>query len=173
MSGARDDLFHQKFVDIVYVALLAVGQHLAYLAFNFTVVWWVPFEVPSPAAVLLLPLLGPHRGEAALPVCYVLLWTQQGKLTAGCFARCSTQCLPSRTLTMACQFYRHGSSAPASAYSRRTRAPATASTPNLPPLPLRALQAPAAHASARGHCCGCHVQPEECARGLHSHLLHH
>ena len=41
LSGARNDLFDQKFVDIVYVVLLAVGQHLFYLAFNFGMVWCV------------------------------------------------------------------------------------------------------------------------------------
>lgn len=37
LSGARDKLFEQQFVQILYVILLAIGQHLAYLAFNFPI----------------------------------------------------------------------------------------------------------------------------------------
>lgn len=39
LSGARDVLLEQRFVSILEVILLAVAQHLAYLAFNFAVVW--------------------------------------------------------------------------------------------------------------------------------------
>lgn len=39
LSGARGVLLEQRFVDILYVILLAIGQHLFYLAFNFVVVW--------------------------------------------------------------------------------------------------------------------------------------
>ena len=39
LSGARDVLLDQKFVDILYVILLGVAQHLIYLVFNFTIVW--------------------------------------------------------------------------------------------------------------------------------------
>jgi hypothetical protein len=35
LSGARDALVEQQFVQILYVILLAIAQHLLYLAFNF------------------------------------------------------------------------------------------------------------------------------------------
>ena len=37
LSGARDTLIQQQFVQILYVILLAIAQHLLYLAFNFAV----------------------------------------------------------------------------------------------------------------------------------------
>ncbi|KAL4439853.1 hypothetical protein ABPG75_002854 [Micractinium tetrahymenae] len=45
LSGARDKLFEQQFVQILYVILLAIGQHLAYLLFNFPILQYV-FKMP-------------------------------------------------------------------------------------------------------------------------------
>jgi solute carrier family 10 (sodium/bile acid cotransporter), member 7 len=39
LSGAQHVLINQAFVSIVYVILLAVGQHLLYLAFNYVIIW--------------------------------------------------------------------------------------------------------------------------------------
>lgn len=45
LSGARDTLVQQQFVQILYVILLAIGQHLVYLAFNFLILQFV-FHMP-------------------------------------------------------------------------------------------------------------------------------
>jgi hypothetical protein len=39
LSGAQHVLIKQAFVSIVYVILLAIGQHLLYLAFNYVIIW--------------------------------------------------------------------------------------------------------------------------------------
>ena len=39
LSGARDVLPEQRFVNSLYVILLSVAQHLIYLIFDFTIVW--------------------------------------------------------------------------------------------------------------------------------------
>ena len=39
LSGAQHVLVKQAFVSIVYVILLAIGQHLLYLAFNYVIIW--------------------------------------------------------------------------------------------------------------------------------------
>jgi sodium/bile acid cotransporter 7 len=40
LSSARALLVQQAFVNILYVILLAVAQHLLYLAVNYAVCWW-------------------------------------------------------------------------------------------------------------------------------------
>ena len=39
ISAARDTLLDQQFVSVLYVILLAIGQHLFYLALNYVAVW--------------------------------------------------------------------------------------------------------------------------------------
>ena len=39
LSGSQDMLIKQAFVSIVYVILLAIGQHLLYLLFNYAIIW--------------------------------------------------------------------------------------------------------------------------------------
>ena len=41
LSSSQDVLVHQKFVNIVYIILLAIAQHAAYLLFNFVVILFV------------------------------------------------------------------------------------------------------------------------------------
>jgi hypothetical protein len=39
LSGAQSTLLATPFVDVIYVILLAIAQHILYLIFNFVIVW--------------------------------------------------------------------------------------------------------------------------------------
>jgi sodium/bile acid cotransporter 7 len=45
LSGAQSTLMDQQFVQILYVILLAIAQHIIYLIFNFGALHWV-FHMP-------------------------------------------------------------------------------------------------------------------------------
>jgi hypothetical protein len=57
LSGARSLLVQQAFVNILYVILLAIAQHLLYLAINYAVCWWV-------ANHSLCAVIAPGQGSA-------------------------------------------------------------------------------------------------------------